>query len=469
MPANREIRIRRLAEIKIGEKIKMKRDNYFYRTFFRLFGVVALQSLIVFGVNLADSIMLGRYSEAAMSGVSLANQIQFLLQCFINGTANGLIVLGSQYWGKKDIQSIKKVFSAAFATAAAISIILAAVVLISPEGVLGILSGEAEIVAEGVKYIRIMGCTYLIFAVTNMLTALLRSVETVNIGFYTSVLALIINVFLNYALIYGHFGFKEYGVEGAAYATFASRAAELAAVLVYVFFIDKKLKLKVRDVFRVEKIFLKDYLKTGLPLVGSGGSWGVAMTIQTAIIGRLGAAAIGANAVSAPIFQVAAVLYTSSSSAASVLTGKTVGENNIPAVKSYVKKMQIIFLIIGAVSSAVLLLSKNFILGFYDISDETRALSDTFIKILAVSIIGSSYEAPCLCGIVSGGGETNFVFFNDIIFMWCLVLPLSALSAFVFHWSVPVTFFILKADQIAKCFVAAVKVNRYKWIKQLTR
>ncbi len=447
----------------------MKKDSYFYKTFFRLFFVVALQSLIVFSVNLADSIMLGKYSETAMSGVSLANQIQFLLQCLINGTANGLVVLASQYWGKKDTQSIKKVFSASFAVAAGMSLILAAVVIFAPQSVLGILSDETEIVAEGVKYIRIMGYTYLIFAVSNMFIALLRSVETVRIGFYTSVLALVINVVLNYALIFGKLGFKEYGVKGAAYATFASRVAELIAVLVYVFVIDKKLRLKIKDVFRIEKTYFIDYLKAGLPLVGSGGSWGVAMTVQTAIIGRLGAAAIGANAVSAPIFQVAAVLYTSSSSASSVLIGKTVGENNITDVKRYAKKLQIIYLIIGVLSCGILLLAENSIIGFYDLSEETRALSRTFIKILAVTIIGSSYEAPCLCGIVSGGGETNFVFFNDIIFMWCLVLPMSALSAFVFHWSVPVTFFILKADQIAKCFVAVIKVNRYRWIRKLTR
>lgn len=447
----------------------MKRDKYFYTTFFRLFCVVALQSLIVFSVNLADSVMLGKYSEIAMSGVSLANQIQFLLQCLINGACSGLVVLASQYWGKKDIPSIKKVFSASFAVAAFMSLALAAVVVFAPEKVLGILSGETEIVAMGVRYIRIMGFTYLIFAVTNMLTALLRSVETVNIGFYTSVLALVVNVFLNYALIFGRLGFKEYGVEGAAYATFASRVAELIAVLIYVFVIDKKLRLRVKDVFRIEKIYFLDYLKAGLPLVGSGSSWGIAMTVQTAIIGRLGAAAIGANAVSAPIFQVAAVLYTSSSSASGVLIGKTVGENDIPNVKRYAKKLQVIYLILGALSCGILLLLKNAIIGFYDITEETRLLSDTFVNILAVTIIGSAYEAPCLCGIVSGGGETNFVFFNDIIFMWCLVLPMAALSAFVFHWSIPVTFFILKADQIAKCFVAVVKVNRFRWIKKLTR
>lgn len=444
-------------------------DKYFYKTFFTLFATVSLQSLIVFSVNLADSIMLGSYSEVAMSGVSLANQIQFLLQCVVNGVCNGLVVIASQYWGKKQTEPIRKVFSAALWSGILISFVLAAAVFIAPSGVLGILSNETEIVAAGAEYIRIMVHTYIIFVISNVLIALMRSVESVRIGFYTSLMALVVNIGLNYVLIFGKFGFPELGAVGAAYATFASRVVELIAVVIYVLFIDKKIRLKIKDVFHVEKSYLRDFIKAGLPLVGSGSSWGVAMSVQTSIIGRLGAAAIGANAVVSPIFQVVAVLYGSSGTASGVLIGKTVGENDIPRVKRYTKKLQIMYLIIGVLSAGLMLLLRGAIIGFYDVTDETRALAETFLNILAVTVIGSAYEAPCLVGIVSGGGDTKFVLINDIIFMWCLVLPMSALSAFVFKWSIPVTFFILKADQIAKCFVAVVKVNRFKWIKKLTR
>lgn len=449
--------------------MKKSLDSYFYKTFFRLFGVVALQNIIVFGVNLADSIMLGRYSETAMSGVSLANQYQFLLHMLVSGCANGVVVIASQYWGKKDTASIKKVLACGFAVCTGISAVMTAAVLISPAGILGLLSNETAIVSEGAEYIRILAFSYLIFAVTNILIAVLRSVESVSIGFYTSLAALFINIFLNYTLIFGHFGAPEMGVKGAAAATLISRIAECLIVLVYAFFIDRRLKLRPRDFIKIEKSYFGDYVKAGLPLMGSSGSWGIAMLIQTAIIGRLGEAAIGANAVAAPIFQVVSVLYSSSSSASSVLIGKTVGEGDIPRVKLYAKRLQVMFLITGIISCAGMLLLKNSLLGFYDISDETLVMSRLFINILAVTVMGSSYEAPCLCGIVSGGGETNFVFKNDIIFMWCIVLPAAFLSAFVFRWSVPVTFFILKSDQILKCAVAAVKVNRFRWIRTLTR
>lgn len=413
--------------------------------------------------------MLGSYSETAMSGVSLANQIQFLLQCLVNGVSNGLVVIASQYWGKQQTEPIRKVYAAALWAGVLISGTLAAAVLIAPTAVLGILSNEAAIVEAGAEYIRIMGWTYLIFAVSNLLIALMRSVESVKIGFITSLLALVVNISLNYLLIFGKAGFPEMGAVGAAWATFAARVVELIAVAVYVFFMDKKVRLKLADALRLEKDYVRDFIKAGLPLIGSGGSWGVAMSVQTAIIGRLGAAAIGANAIAAPVFQVVAVLYGSSGTASSVLIGKTVGEDDVPRVKRYTKKLQIMYLIIGVLSAGLLLALKSSILGLYSVTEETRALAAAFINILAVTVIGSAYEAPCLVGIVSGGGDTRFVLFNDLIFMWGLVLPMSFLSAFVFHWSIPVTFFILKADQIAKCFVAVVKVNRFRWIRRLTR
>ena len=370
--------------------MKKQFDKYFLKTYFTLFGVVCIQNLIVFGVNLADSVMLGRYSETAMSGVSLANQIQFLLQMLISGTANGLVVLASQYWGKKSLEPIKKIFSVAFYFALGFSLLLGTIVFFAPSGILGILSNETEIVAEGAKYIKIMAFSYAIFAVNSMLIALMRSIERVRIGFYNSVAALFVNIFLNYALIFGNFGFPELGVEGAAIATVIARCVEFIMSVIYVFFYDKRLDMRISDAFKTEKIYFKDFVKSGLPLVGSSGSWGIAMTIQTAIMGHLGAAAIGANAVAAPIAQVVTVLYSSSSNASSVLIGKTVGENDIPRVKKYAINLQMNYLANDIITDQLLLNRGNLLIDPSDISPDTRALAYTFTTNLAITIIGSS-------------------------------------------------------------------------------
>ncbi|MBQ4626057.1 MAG: MATE family efflux transporter [Clostridia bacterium] len=445
-------------------------DKGFYTAFFTMTVTMALQNLIVFGVNLADSVMMGAYSETALSGIGICNNIQFFLNMAASGIASGMTVIASQYWGKNDKKPIFRVSAVAMWISIVFTLLIFAFAAIAPEMLIRLFTDKQAVIEQAVQYLDVIKHTYLLFTLSTILLAILRSVETVKIGFYVSLSSFAVNIILNYMLIYGKFGAPEMGIRGAAVATLISRAIELAVVAVYILFIDKKLKMRLSDLFRADKEMFKDYLKTGLPLMMSSVSWGIAMSIQGAIIGRLIESAIAANSIATTLFQVATVICYASSNVACVLIGKTIGEKQpMEIIKSRSKNLQLIFLAIGVFSSAVLLLSKNLIIDFYDASPQTVEITNQFIWVLCVTVIGTAYEAPCLCGIVSGGGETSFVLKNDIIFMWLIVLPMSMLSAFVFKFPVVVTFACLKADQVLKCAVAVVKVNKFNWVKTVTK
>ncbi len=445
-------------------------DSAFYKAFFTMTLTMAVQNLIVFGVNLADSVMMGAYSETALSGVGICNNIQFFLNMAASGVASGMTVIASQYWGKGEKKPIHRVSAVAMWIGIAFSMLIFAFAAVAPETLIRLFTDKQAVIEQSVLYLDVIKHTYLLFALTTIMLAILRSVETVKIGFYVSLSSFAVNILLNYMLIYGKFGAPEMGIRGAALATLVSRAIEFIVVAVYILFIDKKLTMKLRDLFIADIQMFKDYFKTGLPLMMSSVSWGIAMSIQGAIIGRLIESAIAANSIATTIFQVATVICYASSNVACVLIGKTIGENkSLDVIKRRSKMLQIIFLGIGIVSSAILLLTKNLIIDFYNATPQTVDITNQFIWVLCVTIIGTAYEAPCLCGIVSGGGETSFVLKNDIIFMWLIVLPLSILSAFVFKFPVVVTFACLKADQVLKCAVAVVKVNKFNWIKKVTK
>ena len=439
-------------------------DKLFYKTFIIMTLTMAGQNLIAFGVNLADSIMMGAYSETALSGVGICNNIQFFLNMAASGISSGMAVIASQYWGKKETKPIHKVSSVAIWLGIIFTAVIFAFAALAPETLIRLFTDKEAVIEQSVLYLDIIKHTYLMFTLSTIILSILRSVETVKIGFYVSLSSFAINIFLNYALIYGRFGAPEMGIRGAAVATFVSRLIEFVVTVVYLLFIDKKLKMKLKDLFVTDKQMIKDYFKTGLPLMMSSVSWGIAM------IGRLIESAIAANSIATTIFQVATVICYASSNVVCVLIGKTIGENKpMDIIKKRSKNLQLIFLAIGVISSGILLLTKKLIIDFYDASPETIDITNQFIWVLAVTIIGTAYEAPALCGIVSGGGETSFVLKNDIIFMWLIVLPMSALSAFVFKLPVVVTFACLKADQVLKCVVALVKVNSFNWVKTVTR
>ncbi len=456
--------------IKVNNMKNKFSDKAFYKAFIIMTLTMAGQNLIAFGVNLADSVMMGAYSETALSGVGICNNVQFFLNMAASGISSGMAVIASQYWGKKETKPIHKVSSVAIWLGIIFTALIFAFAAIAPETLIRLFTDKEAVIEQSVQYLYIIKHTYLMFTLSTIILSILRSVETVKIGFYVSLSSFAINIFLNYALIYGRFGAPEMGIRGAALATLASRLIEFIVTVVYLLFIDKKLKMKIKDLFVTDKQMIKDYFKTGLPLMMSSVSWGIAMSIQGAIIGRLIESAIAANSIATTIFQVATVICYASSNVACVLIGKTIGENKpMEIIKKRSKNLQLIFLAIGVISSGILLLAKNLIIDFYDASPETIDITNQFIWVLAVTIIGTAYEAPALCGIVSGGGETSFVLKNDIIFMWLIVLPLSALSAFVFRFPVVVTFACLKADQVLKCAVALVKVNSFNWVKTVTR
>ena len=442
------------------------RERKFYRTFFSMTAVVALQNLIVFGVNLADNIMIGQYSENALSGVAIVNQIQFLLQMIVvAGFGDAVAVVSSRYWGAKNLSAIRKLLSITMSLSILAAVLFWAVMFFFPAQVLSLFSSDAAVIAEGVAYTKIVCFTYLFFSVTNCLLASLRSVETVRIGFVVSLIAMVVNIFLNYVFIFGNLGAPRLGAPGAALATLIARVVECAIVLFYVFRMDRKLSMKLREFFRIDLPLLRLYLKVGYPVICAGALWGIAMAAQTAILGHLGSQAIAANSIATTLFQVITVVSMASGSVTAVMMGKTIGEKRMDAIRPYTKTFQVLFLLIGILTGAALFLLRKPVLSLYEITEETRAMSMQFLTVLAVTVIGTAYQVPCLCGIVRGGGDTRFVFINDMIFMWGIVLPVSAVAAFLLNLPPLWVFICLKMDQILKCIVAVVKVNRYSWLR----
>ena len=445
------------------------KDRQFYRTFFPLLLTISLQQLAAFMVNMVDNIMLGTYSELALSGATLVNQLQFVLQQVASCIGMGIVVLASQYWGQQRIDPIKKIISIGVKCGLAVGAIFFALSVAIPHQLLSVFTSDRTVISEGARYLRVMCWTFLLFSVSNSLMYALQSVETAMIGTLMSISTICINVCLNYCFIYGNFGAPELGIVGAAVATLVSRTVELIIILVYVLFIDKKLRMKLRDLMSFDTTYLKDYIRISTPVVLSGFMWGIAQAAQTAVLGHISAQVIAANGIAVTIFQVFSVFGMSCVNAASVVTGKTIGEGRLEMVKSYSKTMQGIFLSLGLLIGGSIFIFKGPLVSIYNITDETRQLTLSFLTILSITTVGSCYEYPVEAGIIAGGGLTKYPAIVDNLFMWLFTIPSAALSAFVFHFSPIVTFCFLKADQVLKCIPNSIVCNRYRWVKVLTR
>lgn len=444
------------------------KDKSFYKTLITLAIPISLQNLITFAVSFADNLMIGSLGDNAVSGVYVGNQMQTVVQMFIGGVEGAILILAAQYWGKKDTGSIRKVVSIGVKFALGVGIVASLIAVLFPSVVIGLFTQEAGVIQEGAVYLQIVGFTYLFFCISQVMIASMRSVETAKIGLYISIIALVVNVSLNYILIFGKLGFPAMGVRGAAVATLISRVLEMCVSAGYVFFVDKKLRLGFRDLLRTDRQLLKDFVRYGLPVIGGQVVWSVNMLANTKILGCYTAGVMAAASITGMLHNLIYVWMNGLSSAVGIITGKTVGAGLYEKMKEYAKTVQMIFLGVGLVSGALVLLFRDGFIGLYDVSAEAQAYSYQFINVIAVTIIGTCYQAACLFGLVKSGGDISFVFKNDTIFVFLVVIP----SALIAMWmgSAPwVVFACLKCDQILKCFVAVVKINRYNWMKNLTR
>ena len=444
------------------------KDRSFYRSLVTLAVPISLQNLVTFAVSFADNVMIGSLGDDAISGVYIGGQLQSVLQMFVGGIEGTILILAAQYWGKKDTQSIRKVVSIGIKFALAVGLLSSLVAVLFPQWVIRAFTTEPGVIQEGAAYVQIVGFTYLFFSVSQVMIAAMRSVETARIGLYISCMALVINVCLNYVFIFGHFGFPAMGVRGAALATLVSRILEMCVGVGYVFFVDKKLRFGLKDLLHTDLQLLRDFIRYGLPVIGGQVVWAINSLANTKILGYYSAGVIAAASITGMLHNLVYVWMNGMSSAVGIITGKTVGAGQYEKMKEYSKTVQMIFLFVGLISGAAVFLARDGFISLYNASPEAQAYSRQFINVISVTIIGTCYQAACLFGLVKSGGDISFVFKNDTIFVFLVVIPSSLLAMWLGAppW---VVFACLKCDQILKCFVAIVKINRYNWMKNLTR
>lgn len=447
----------------------MTKDKSFYHTFFSMFFMLVLQNMIALGVNLADNIMLGRFSEAALSGVTAVNQIQFVYQQLLMGIGDGVVILSAQYWGKNDTASMKKVSAVAMHLTLWVILVLFLLVSLFPGEMVGLFTKDTIIIQEGVSYLKIVRFTYLFFGITNILLATLRSTEVVGIAFVLSLAALAINCSLNWVFIYGHLGMPRMGAAGAAVGTLTARCAELLLVLLFLWKKEKNLHLHLKDYLGTDAWIRKDYYRVCAPIICGQCLWGVNTAMQTAILGHLSSSAIAANSMASNLFLMVKTAAVGAASTANVMIGKTIGLGVMKKVKEYARTFQILFLGIGVISGAALFVLIDPVLSLYTFSPESERLARSFLQILCIVMVGMSYQMPVNAGIIKGGGSTKYAMAVDVTSTWAIVMPLSFTMAFVVKASPAVVVWCLNIDQLFKCVPAFLKVNFGHWVKKLTR
>lgn len=454
----------------------MVRDRQFYRTIFRIAVPVAFQSLISFLVVLADDIMVSSIANgsAALAAVSQVNAVTTFYSATLFGMVSGSGVLISQYWGKRDLQRIRMIFSIVTMLCIAIAALFVMILLLFPGPAIRLVvkADELQTVNLAGEYLAIACFSYLPFALTSALTGMLRAMEVVRVTLYVSIVSLFTNVGLNYVLIFGKLGLPAMGVQGAAIATVIARLMELVIVWIYTFRVQKTMSLAPRDLMHTEKWLIRDYIRYGLPVGVADMQWSLIGMLKAVIIGQMGTLFANANSIASAMANLGTMFTFALAGGASVVVGKAVGAGEYDKAREYSNTIQIMFVLIGAAMAAVVYLLRTpftLLYGSAKSDPQVFSLSTSMISLLAVTLIGTSYHASCFVGINRGAGDSRFVAMVDMVCGWLIVLPMTALAAFVFKAPLPIVFLATRIDQCFKWIIAFLRLKGNKWIKNVTR
>lgn len=440
----------------------------FYKNLREIVTPMAIQNLISSAVNSADVIMLGYIGQTAIAASALAGNIAFILFMISTGLSSGLVMLGAQYWGKKDTDSIKTLLGIGLRICVTVETIVALVAAFYPRILMLIFTKDPALIAEGCRYLRAVSVSYVCLAFAQMFQSAFKSIERVKIVTITSTTCLFLNIGLNAVFIFGLFGVPKMGILGVGIATSIARFLEMIICFVYAH-IQKDVKFSISCIFRKNKLLTKDFFKYSLPAVGNELVWGAAFSMYSVIMGHLGEDIVAANSVVNTVRQLGTVLCFGMAYGGAIVLGKYMGAGDMEKAERNAARLARVTILSG-VLGAVLIVCLYPVLPYIAKLNETAAhYRNVILFINTYSIIGASINTVLICGIFRAGGDSKFGFVADSINMWCVSVPLGLLAAFVFKLPPLWVYFILYLDEFEKIPFVIHHYFKKGWLKNITR
>ena len=444
-------------------------DWSFYKHMLAITIPIALQNVISLSVNMMDTIMLGQLGDVAIASANLGGQLFTILDVLGFGFASGAAVLISQYWGKKDMLRIRQIFALTLRIVLVASSLFALVGHFFPRQVIGLYTKDAAVIASGAEYLSLLSISFVLFSFSNCYIMCLRAVEQVRISMVIYSSSFFINVFFNYCFIFGKLGAPAWGVRGAAFGTIMARLFECCATIFYMCFIEKKVCFTPRWLLNLKSGLAQDYLKNSLPVVSNELLWGVGFSLLNLIIGRMGASYTSAMSIVSVLNQLVSVFTFGMAAASVVVVGKTIGEGRFSDAHRAANSSVLVGLALSFVCMSVLLTIRPYFLSMYNVSQLAYDTAFSMLGILALMQPFQAVSTVMIIGVLRGGGDVRTNLILDSGFLWGLAIPLGVLGAFVFHFSAPVVFFLLRCDNIVKSIVGLIRLKSGRWIRVVTR
>lgn len=426
---------------------------------------IALQQFMTALVGACDAIMLGKLSQDAMSAVSLATQVTFVFNLFMFAFMAGENMFVAQYYGKGDYTGISQVFSLVTKICGCIAVVFLAGTLFFPEQLMRILTNEETLIVLGSEYLRVIGISYVFSGIAQTFLAIMKNCGAVNMSTLINGVMVILNIALNAVFIFGLSGFPKMGIKGAALATVLATVVQFLWSVGYVLCRIRAVKFSLRSCEK--KLFGRFWQKT-VPLLINNLAWGIGFSMYAVIMGHLETDAVAANGIANISKNLVVCFCLGLGNAGSIIVGNRLGADRLQEAKEVGGTLTRTAIIAGIVSGLVLMALSPFITKMVDLTPTARGYLQKMLLISSYYIAGKSVNCMTIGGIFAAGGDSKFGMLCDSVTLWCIIVPLGCICAFILKLPVMVVYFVLNLDEIIKLPVVYKHYKKYKWIKNLT-
>ena len=426
---------------------------------------IALQQFMTALVGACDAIMLGKLSQDAMSAVSLATQVTFVFNLFMFAFMAGENMFVAQYYGKGDYTGISQVFSLVTKICGCTAVVFLVGTLFFPEQLMRILTNEETLIVLGSEYLRVIGISYVFSGIAQIFLAIMKNCGAVNMSTLINGVMVILNIVLNAVFIFGLSGFPKMGIKGAALATVLATVVQFLWSVGYVLCRIRAVKFSLRSCEK--KLFGRFWQKT-VPLLINNLAWGIGFSMYSVIMGHLGTDAVAANGIANISKNLVVCFCLGLGNAGSIIVGNRLGADRLQEAKEVGETLTKTAIIAGIVSGLVLIALSPFITKMVDLTPIARGYLQKMLLISSYYIAGKSVNCMTIGGIFAAGGDSKFGMLCDSVTLWCIIVPLGCICAFILKLPVMVVYFVLNLDEIIKLPVVYKHYKKYKWIKNLT-
>lgn len=441
----------------------------FIKETFRLAWPISLQSILVTLLGMIDIIMVSHLGDSAVAAVGISNRIFFVVLIIITGVASGVGVLSAQYYGAGKVKKIPTIVIMAIVFAFIVLLPIVSLNFVYADNILQLASNDSAVISLGESYLWITVPSLFFIAVIIIFENALRATGQVKLPMLFSVLAIVLNVILNYWLINGGLGIEAMGVAGAAWATTISRFFHLVIMLLS---LPKAAQLvfptrysfnELNDKFK----WLK-FVNLIWPMMISFGVWSLGTFVYQLIFGRMGTQELAVMSMLTPIEGVLIASFFGFSSACSILVGQKLGKNYFLSAwemgKIFIFSAPIVTLVLATL---LLMLEEVIFLPFQSMSENTLALtSEVFLLIIFGTCI-KVFNMTISMGVLRAGGDNKYCLLIDSIGMWFISIPLTFFAAFYLHW--PLFWVVVTAysEEICKALLFALRMRKKVWLRNL--